>query len=174
MKNAALGDLRDWWEAIDRAMTVALPEAMEWVQEHAHELPRIDIAATYRAISDQSQRFALKRAHDLVARWLHRRPDGAGLETEDPLTGPRWQYVYWVAAEAAERVAAAPEVARWHGQMPGNRKDRKTFLSLLRVERAMVSAKPGETTTETMMRAGVSRRRGYELLAMKLPAKPGR
>lgn len=174
MKNAALGDLRDWGEAINRAMTVAIPEAMEWVQEHAHELPRIDIKATYKAISDQSQRFALRWTYDTVARVMRRRPDWAGLESEDPVTGPRWQYLYWVAAETARRVAAAPEVARWHGQIPGNRKDRKTFLSLLRVERAMVSAKPGETTTETMMRAGVSRRRGYELLAMKLPAKPGR
>jgi hypothetical protein len=137
-------------------------------------LPRIDIAAKHKVISDDAFRLALKWAHDAAARALQRHPHGAGLASEDPLTGPRWQYIYWVAAEAARRVAAAPDVARWNGQAPGNRKDRKTFLSLLRIERAMVSARPGETTTETLMGAGVSRRRGYELLAMKLPAKPSR
>lgn len=173
MSSVALGDLRDWWAAVGRAMDVALPEAMDWVQEHAHELPRLDIKATYKATTDEAQRFATKWAYDLVACVMRRRPDWASLESEDPLTGPRWQFLYWVAAEAGRRVAAAPEVARWHGQIPGNRKDRKTFSSLLRVERAMLSARPGETTTETLMRAGVSRRRGYELLEMKLPTKRG-
>lgn len=169
-----MGDLRDWWSAIERAMTAALPEAMDWVHEHAHELPRLDIKATHKATTDEAQRFAMKWAYDVVARVMRSRQDWAGLESEDPISGPRWQYLYWVAAEAARRVAAAPDVARWHGQIPGNRKDRKTFLPLLRVERAMLTARPGETTTETLMRAGVSRRRGYELLDMKLPAKPGR
>lgn len=174
MSSDALWDLRAWFKAMLDAVGAAVPEAHDWVIDHVAELRPVDFAGEYGRAPNDAHRLALKIARHIAATVLARTPEGHDLMNEDQRTGQRWEFVHLVAVEAAKRAMAAPEVARWGGLIPGNMQTRRTEAALARVEQALRTARPGETTSETLMRAGVSRRRGYELMEMTTPAKPRR
>lgn len=171
MSSGALGDLQEWYRAMLDAVKAAVPEAWDWIVEHADQLQPVSFVVELRAAS-AAQRFAMLVARDVAAAILARTPEGAGLQSEDQGAGPRWQFLHLVAVRAAQSAMRAPAVARWNGIMPGNKHDRRTLTARLRVEHALRTARPGELTSETLRRAGVSRSRGYEILAMQAQVKP--
>jgi hypothetical protein len=74
--------------------------------------------------------------------------------------------LYAIAHEAA--MQAAVEIAsRWGGEIPAGLPQLEKRRRQRAVERALASQRPGETVSEVLARAGVSRAQGYRIMGRK-------
>lgn len=157
-------DLSAFIDTLAGALAPVVEDASLWNRfALADELPPVDFGALLQAADSDLHRVLLVSARKLAVRAYLRSSIAAPDHLIDDAS-PGARLVHLVAAEAARRALAVPEVAAYFGAVPGTLREAGNVARQGKVARALSSKRAGESTQEVLARAGVSRRTGYRIM----------
>jgi hypothetical protein len=156
-------DLSDWIDDLAVALDRLVNDPSRWRAALDQGAP-VDFAAALQSAGDD-ERAALVAARKVVIRTFLRE-GGDPCALSDPDDSPVWHTLHAVAAAAAGD--ATRELRdRWGTVIPSGLPRVQAARRQRAVEQAIASRRPGETISQVLSRAGVSRGHGYRVMSRK-------